>query len=845
MRKNKRRYSVFTLLLLLLLCSCNEKENPEVAPTAALDGDGKVTQAVTQPLDNPGPTTAPIPSPTVAPTPTDEDFSDPLYGQVYEQEPIEGLPVYAVAEPESIAVEINKEFSPGQMERMNCAVVPRNAYGRLKFTSSDENVAVVNEYGVVTALNAGDATITATAPNGVNASCTITVNSNYAELTFELMDDGTGYVITGCDKKALTANIPATYNGKPVKEIAGRAFIDCEKLRFFTTDSEQEIFYAVDGVLYTDEPEKTLVRMPNAYRNEYQTLGTYTVLPGTKAIGDYAFAGYGKEKFGGLELFLPEGLTTMGNYVFTEISNQTAVYVPDSLTTIGKDITLNQYGNVPFFGNSGCYAETFCDKNNIPFGGYFIPAGDYSKEAETFVPVSSSAEGYTVPEKSQIAFVEPAFYAFSNRYSWEKVNISNEQKKGKEEVRILFEYAWQDRIPDKYGNKVSSFPAVTGLYGMGYTEEDCKLVAYAIDGKPIATMDVNKGDFVFSFNGAVNLGVVGGKNTVIQAIPDEPIFVLDSGYINLKPEIWHISDYNTGYKTIISCYQKANYDMKFPQTINVVSYMVRDSVGAQEKNTTHFNSVSLEWNDNTRLDQSDLWHVYCDGVEKIYDSTTLECYAKKTLETPYGYGNKVETILNMLKETMVGKYFPTDVAINKIAVYLDGSYPSCGSSTVYLDDICADVNTCKSTYTHELVHAIDQSIPFCDIIAPTPWMEGRAEYISSIVNKKLGVGGTYYAEKGDWSFLTEQDKADFLHYYCLNYNRETPYFVGYYFIKYLNETYGDDITAKIMEAMSKVTVPTNYSEIDDEKRMNMFGDIVKSVTCDTVFQDFVRDVVEK
>ena len=194
---------------------------------------------------------------------------------------------------------------------------------------------------------------------------------------------------------------------------------------------------------------------------------------------------------------------------------------------------------------------------------------------------------------------------------------------------------------------------------------------------------------------------------------------------------------------------------------------------------------------------------------------------------------------------MIGNYYPADIKIKKIGVRIDGDYPASGSSTLYLDDVCADVSGCISTYTHELVHAIDQSIRYCDTLAPSPWLEGRAEYISRIANEKLGEYGPYYEEKGDWDFLTEQDKADFLHYYCLNNNRETPYYVGYYFIKYLNETYGDDITAKIMEAMSKVEVPANYYDMSDEKRMNMFGDIVKAATCETVFQDFVRDVVEK
>jgi ABC-type transport system substrate-binding protein len=135
------------------------------------------------------------------------------------------------------------------------------------------------------------------------------------------------------------------------------------------------------------------------------------------------------------------------------------------------------------------------------------------------------------------------------------------------------------------------------------------------------------------------------------------------------------------------------------------------------------------------------------------------------------------------------------------------------------------------------VHAIDYSIPHMDELAPPAWWEGRAEYICLKVCKQLKLkNNNTYPARCNWSFLTPEDKADFYRYFYESTNRETAYPVGYYFVKYLCDTYGEEVLGKIMENISNAQPRTG-------RKMEIFKECVTSVTDPDVFQNFVRDVV--
>lgn len=90
--------------------------------------------------------------------------------------------VTITVEPHVAATAINLTdteitINPGVVYWIGAEVVPANAtYSAITWTSSDETVAKVNEYGMVSGLSLGSCTITATNRDGVKATCSVLVD---------------------------------------------------------------------------------------------------------------------------------------------------------------------------------------------------------------------------------------------------------------------------------------------------------------------------------------------------------------------------------------------------------------------------------------------------------------------------------------------------------------------------------------------------------------------------------------------------------------------------------------------------------------------------------------------
>jgi hypothetical protein len=111
------------------------------------------------------------------------------------------------------------------------------------------------------------------------------------ELTYSLINDGTGYEVTGYTGEPVDVVIPKEYNGMPVTTIGNYAFTDCSSL--------------------------TSVIIPDS----------------VTSIGDQAFQYCSSLT----SVVIPDSVTSIGYGAFSICSSLTSIEIPDSVTSIGND----------------------------------------------------------------------------------------------------------------------------------------------------------------------------------------------------------------------------------------------------------------------------------------------------------------------------------------------------------------------------------------------------------------------------------------------------------------------------------------------------------------------------
>ena len=647
-------------------------------------------------------------------------------------------------------------------------------------------------------------------------------------LEYTLLEDGSGYEITGCSPSAGTVTIPAAHKGLPVTAIAGNAFISCGELKEFRTETDQPVFYAEDGVLFTDRPVKTLVRFPNAYPRTF-----YQAPADLKAVGPWAFAGLKALRY----LHFQDGLESFGDHMLDSVACDLSVFVPDSLETIGEGILQNQQFSVAFYGSEYSAFCRFARSGNIPFG-IILEWEQRAQTAELAEPDLADAEGLPEPKK-KVKVTDFSYWDYT--YDLSVIcNLSARQGSADTELVVDMSRTWGKITPDAQGRTAEGMDPRTGLYGIGFTGTETVLRGYDREGNLTGTRVVN-GDFVFSLPGAYSVGVAGGKDTVLTLLPYQPVIVASTGTLPLDPDHFHYlaEDNRVQYYVIPFPYASVSYD--YPFYLNTFSSSFADAAGKNAEDSPHYAIKQISFDDPYLVDRANLIAFKIDHLDVLYETEDFACLAATRFSLDKGYGEKAYKILENVKTVMSGTYYPAGRDVNRVTVRITGEYPISADSVIILDDYGAEYNNdTVVTLAHEMTHAVDQTVGFG---MPSAWMEGRAEYVSRKVCKAMGVPCWSYDPKYDWSFLSDEDKADFFRYYTESVNRETEYSVGYYFIQYLCDTYGEDITAKIMENLFAAAAKVGRYEwkIPDE----VFRKCITDATAPDVFQDFVRDVVEK
>ena len=647
-------------------------------------------------------------------------------------------------------------------------------------------------------------------------------------LEYTLLEDGSGYEISGCDASAVPVMIPAEHEGLPVLSVAGKAFIHCEELREFAAEENHPVFYTEDGVLFTDQPVKTLVRFPNSFPRDY-----YMAPADLKAVAPWAFAGMKNVNY----IHFREGLESFGDHMFDSVNWAACVYVPESLKTIGEDLLQNQKYSVAFYGPEGSTFVRYGWDHHIPCG-MIMDWEPRTQTVELAEPDLADAENVPAP-KETIRIPETEIRMEPYRLA---VTYDFSEKQDRENTELLLDLGseWGAFTPDGKGRVADGADPRTGLYGIGFTGAETVLRGYDRDGKLTGTRVVS-GDFVFSLPGAYKVGVTGGMGTVLTIVPYQPVLTASPGTLPLDPEKFHYVAENNRIQHFVIPFTYATVSPDMPDYMSVVGFSLRDAAGNEAENSPHYAILTADFIDPYLLDRAGLIAVNLDHLNVLYETEGFTCTEASRFNLKEEFGKKLSGVLDTVKTVMSGTYYPADRGINHITVRLNGEYPMSSRSLITMDEMMAEYTQDNIlSYAHEMTHAVDQRL---DIQMPGAWMEGRAEYISRKACDAMKVPYWQYEDSYDWSFLSGEDRTDFFRYYTESVTRETEYPVGYYFFRYLCDTYGEDISVKIMENLFEAAGKLP----DDEWNMpdDVFKKCVTDATDPDVFQNFVRDVVEK
>jgi hypothetical protein len=137
-----------------------------------------------------------------------------------------------------------------------------------------------------------------------------------------------------------------------VTSIGDRAFSSCGRLTTIHVDAANAQYSSENGVLF-NKNKTTLVCCPAG------KTGSYVIPNSVTTIGYYAFSDCADLS----SVTIPGSVTTIGNYAF-EYCSLTTVTIPNSVTTIGSDAFYNcDYLTTVIIGNSviGSYAFYYCN----------------------------------------------------------------------------------------------------------------------------------------------------------------------------------------------------------------------------------------------------------------------------------------------------------------------------------------------------------------------------------------------------------------------------------------------------------------------------------------------------
>lgn len=185
------------------------------------------------------------------------------------------------------------------------------------------------------------------------------------------------YAFEGCTN-LCTINIPST-----ISEIKNCIFHKCKNLKSINVDSNNNNYKSIDGVLFNKDGT-IIIEYPEGKSNS-----SYSIPSSAKIISIYAF----NKSINLISVTIPNSVTTIEDYAFEGCGNLSSITIPSSITSIRCSAFDNCSNSLTIHGETGSYAETFANNNDIAFIEYFPPT-EYTNLLSTT---------YTIDQTNSIA----------------------------------------------------------------------------------------------------------------------------------------------------------------------------------------------------------------------------------------------------------------------------------------------------------------------------------------------------------------------------------------------------------------------------------------------------------
>lgn len=306
-------------------------------------------------------------------------------------------------------------LSVGDNEQLTAAVGPENAFNKdVTWSSSNSKVATVKDCGLVTAVGPGTVTITATAHNGINVTCTVTVA--YIPVTGVKLNKESTSLPVGAEE-TLTATIaPANASNKAVTWT-------CDNTKVASVDNNGKVVGAGPGF--------TIITVTTADGGKIavckvKVTGPVMEFSDVAANAWYAPYVYDLVSLGiingkGEGIFDPQGKITRG-----EFAKILATASGDDLDQYEGKTSFNDVVTGKWFSNPIEWAY----QNGIVQGkgdGIYAPTDNISRQDIAVMIVRyADYKGITLPEiKPAVTFADDAEIGF-----WAKDAVAAMQKAG-------------------------------------------------------------------------------------------------------------------------------------------------------------------------------------------------------------------------------------------------------------------------------------------------------------------------------------------------------------------------------------------------------------------------------